>query len=275
MNTPTRHRIPAIVAIYAAFAFALFTRGKIPGQYYSFLLSALLMFASILWEIGDFSEDDGRCVNARERGRDVLWGILLFIGAISMGVMLPKHVAYIIFLLCFACVPVYTQILLGAVSVSRYFDFLAAVPFVPSEEGREVFASKSEDMMARIERVREKKVGSIAWVFCVGFFIALMLIADPMFPSRVGIASYSTFICVDIFICAFIATLCYFGKTVNQHFALCGAKYEQAFLNHSLRDEDMFELHRMMAHQVKKAAIIFAVVVYATTFCVFYLLLGS
>lgn len=278
MNTAARHRVPAIVAIYAAIAFVLIMRGKIPGAYYSFLLSALLMLASILWAAGDlsvFREGDGRWIftnsmTVREHEGFSFSGCALMFGAISMLAILPKPGFYIVFALCYACVPVCTQILLGAASVSRYLDSLGVVSH---ESVQQNFSATERSEILKAFTVG-RWLGPLLLVYTI--FISAVLRLYDMFQIPAALAmSAGVFFSVFVSVMAVSFAASLFGIALNFNLALCGLKRESELSGDCARDDELFEANRTFAHHAKHVAVTLAFVLYPAMFYVLYLLLSS
>ena len=188
----------------------------------------------------------------------------------SMGVMNFTFGVNILFL------PVFTKILLDTVNVSRYLDSLVTTRAEPLEEGaRNPIIPEGADVRAHAEESPGHLFAGVLVALVMSFFIAILPLADPALGAAFGIENYRVYLSVVILVSTLASGYCFFGTAVNRHLALCGMRRERTLLGGSPHEDAAFEVERRFALRARITATAFAILIYPTTFYVFYTMLSS
>ena len=296
MDARTKETLFTSIVVLSLLVLAVHAQGGVPGPSYSAALAASAMMASILShaEVEKISKyfavkeqifvkgaapGKARLLDLRET--TVLVALVILTGLetsilndsglvnAAMGVVNFTFGVNMIFL------PVFTKVLLDAVSVNRYLDSLVTNRAGPLAEGcKKPIIPEGADVRAHIGESRAHVAAGAFGAFFMSFFIAILPLANPALGALFGIENYRAYISLVVFAGTLAAGYCYFGAAVNRHLALCGMRRERVLLGGSSHDDVAFEVQRRLALGARRTATAFAFLIYPTTFYVFYTMLG-
>lgn len=242
------------ISKYFAVKEQIFVKGAVPGKtrLLDFREATVLVALVILTGLETSILNDSPFVNA------------------SMGVMNFTFGVNILFL------PVFTKILLDTVNVSRYLDSLVTTRAEPLEEGsKNPIIPEGADIRVHAEESPGHLFTAVLVALVMSFFIAILPLASPALGAAFGIANYRVYLSLVILVSTLSAGYCFFGTAVNRHLALCGMRRERTLLGGSPHEDAAFEVERRFALRARIIATAFAILIYPTTFYVFYTMLGS
>ncbi len=261
------------VVVFLLVVALLLLYGSISGESvidkHPFGFYALFLAAFALWGMGDVRTqlDRKRWIFTNHKAflkRDRSFIVIIFfciLGAVGFG-QTPSILSRGLFVFGLLAL-VHTHTLCGAVSVSNCLDSLSDKSVPVSVLGE----INRDELVANLKRSRET---SALVVFSI--FIALAFVLYRLFRgSFAGLEYGNALFFLALLGVAFIVACCFFADAAVLNLALYVVKRDGELCDGLRRDDDVFDLYRAFARQVKGVAIMLALLLYPALVYLLYL----
>ena len=263
---------PAVVFLLVAMFLLLY--GSITGKSiidnHPFGFYALFLTVFALWGIGDVRTllDRKRWLFTNhkaflKRERSFMGAIFVcIVGAFGFG-QTPYVLSGGLFVFGLLAL-VHAHTLCGAISVHNCFDSLSEASVPVSVLGE----TDGDEAVANLKRSRERSALVVFSIFIALAFALYRLFRGPFAGLEYGKALF----CLALLCVAFMVACCFFADAAVLNLALYVVKRDGELCDGLHRDDDVFDVYRVFAHQIKGVTIMLALFLYPALAYLLYLM---